>query len=133
MKTYSLFAAGALAFAATQAGAQDVPETHGPAHTEEQADTAAEETTDLSQPANPMREITDAEIESFAAAMTEMRDLDPDGAMDQAEKQAEAGAIVERHGLTPESYNMIASAAQSDPEVAQRVRAAMAPAEPTQS
>ena len=122
-------AAGALALASSPVLAQDAADPLDPAHMEDEA-TDTTEDTDLSTPADPMREFTDAEIESFAAATTELRELDPDGAMDASERQAQAGAIVEGHGLTPEAYNAIGTAAQADPEIAERVREAMAPDNP---
>lgn len=82
-------------------------------------------------------DISDTDIEAFAAALTDVQEIGQTWTqrMQEAEDQEEiatmredardemAGAI-EDHGLTVEEYNEIATAAQDDPELAQRIQQA---------
>jgi len=81
-------------------------------------------------------ELTDAQVEAFIDAATEIRAViqeyqpqmqaaetqDAQRALQQ-EAQGELVIAVEDSGLTPEEYQRIAAAAQSDAEVAQRLQA----------
>lgn len=78
------------------------------------------------QPGAQANDFSDAEIQSFAEAAVQIQELASDPAADQAAIQEQAEAIVAESGLTPESYNEIAQATQSDPEVAERVQLAVA-------
>lgn len=72
------------------------------------------------------QDFSDAEIENFAAAAVKIQELQADPAMEQQTVQEQAVAIVAESGLTPQSYNSIAQATQTDPEVAERVQLAVA-------
>ena len=85
----------------------------------------------------PAPEISDAEIEAFAAALIDVQEIGQAWTqrMQEAEDQeaiaemreearAEMTAAIEEHGLTVEEYNQIATAAQDDPELAQRIQQA---------
>lgn len=74
----------------------------------------------------PEADISDAQIESFAAAALQIQELQSEPVTDQAAMQQQAMEIVTSSGLTPESYNMIARATQTNPEVAERVQLAVA-------
>lgn len=84
----------------------------------------------------PNAELTDAKVEDFIDAATSVRAVvqEYQPRMQAAQSQQEAAAIqqeaqgqliiaVEEAGLTPREYQRIAAAAQSDPEVAQRLQA----------
>lgn len=81
-------------------------------------------------------ELTDAQVQAFIDAATSIRavieDFQP--RVQAAESQEQAAALqqeaqgrlviaVEEAGLTPPEYQAIAAAAQSDPQVAQRLQA----------
>lgn len=82
-------------------------------------------------------EISDGEVEAFAAALADVQEVgqewtqrmqEADSQEEIADMRAEArdemtGAI-EEHGLSVEDYNAIATAAQNDPELAQRIQQA---------
>jgi hypothetical protein len=82
-------------------------------------------------------ELTDAQVEQFIdaamgiqALVAEYRPQMEAAAGDQAElmalqqeAQGEIIVVVEETGLTPELYQSIGAAAQSDPEIAQRLQA----------
>lgn len=82
-------------------------------------------------------DISDADIEAFAAALTDVQEIGQAWTqrMQEAEDQEEIAAMredardemagaIEDHGLTVEEYNEIATAAQDDPELAQRIQQA---------
>lgn len=84
-------------------------------------------------------DVSDADIESFAAALTDVQEIGQEWTqrMQEAETQDEVGemreeardqmaAAIEDRGLTVEEYNAIATAAQDDPELAQRIQQAAA-------
>ncbi len=99
----TLFTGAALVFAT---GAM------APAHAQMQADTMTQADTTFS----------DAQIESFAAAAIKLQAMEGGPAANQ---QA-AAKIVMDSGLEPQTFNAIAQALQTDPEVAQRVQVAVA-------
>lgn len=133
MITATTLASGALLFAVA-ASAQDAPEALDPAHMETQ-ETATETATQVPGDTGAAQEIapeaagqdyTDAEIASFAAAAMAIRELQGDETLDDTAMRSQAEAIVAENGLDAQTYNAIGTAAQSDPEVAQRVQLALA-------
>ncbi len=82
-------------------------------------------------------EISDAEVEAFAAALADVQEVGQAWTqrMQDAESQDEIADMreeardemtraIEEHGLSVEDYNAIATAAQNDPELAQRIQQA---------
>jgi len=85
----------------------------------------------------PSVEVSDADIEAFAAALIDVQQIGQDWTqrMQEAEDQDEIAQMredareemtvaIEEHGLTVQEYNEIATAAQGDPELAQRIQQA---------
>ena len=140
MKTLKTLASGALLLAAASASAQDAPDALDPAHMDAQTPDAQEAmpaeptTTDPAEPTTGPTtadtavetNFTDAQITGFVGAAMKIREIDPEGTMDDATKQTQAESIVAEHGLDPATYNAISVAAQSDPAVAERVQLAIA-------
>lgn len=71
------------------------------------------------------KSFSDADIEGFAQAMTELQALKDEGSLDDAGIQAQAPTIVADAGIDPETFNAIGTAMRDDPEIAQRVQLAM--------
>lgn len=82
-------------------------------------------------------EVSDAEVEAFAAALVDVQEIGQGWTqrMQEAESQEDIAAMreeardemtaaIEEHGLSIEDYNGIATAAQNDPELAQRIQQA---------
>lgn len=69
---------------------------------------------------------TDAEVESFAAAVVKIQALPGD----DASKQQQAAQIVAESGIDAQTFNAIGTAMQTDAELAERVRAAAAAVQP---
>lgn len=97
---------------------------------------SADSGTDTEQEA-PSADVSDEEIESFAAAMSDVQQLGQEWTqrMEETEDQEELSEMqqqaqeemigaIEDHGMTVEEYNEIATAAQQDPELAQEIQAA---------
>lgn len=85
----------------------------------------------------PSVEVSDADIEAFAAALIDVQQIGQDWTqrMQEAEDQDEIAQMredareemtvaIEEHGLSVQEYNEIATAAQGDPELAQRIQQA---------
>ncbi len=133
MNTLKTLASGALLLAAVSVSAQDAPDEIDPAHMDtpqaEEAIPAGEAEVakaDIAADAAVETDFTDEQITAFVGAAMEIRGLDPERTLEGAQRQAQAEGIVAEHGLDPETYNAIGVAAQSDPEVAQRVQLAIA-------
>ncbi|MGJ3231490.1 MAG: DUF4168 domain-containing protein [Oceanicaulis sp.] len=120
----TLAAVSALAFAQAPASAQ----AQAPASAQAQAQMQVEPIDNA--------ELTDAQVESFIdAAMgiqglvaeyrPQMQAAESEEALMalQQDAQAEIIVVVEEAGLTPDLYQSIGAAAQSDPDVAQRLQA----------
>lgn len=76
-------------------------------------------------PAPTATAVTDAEVDSFAAAAVDIQKIDADATIAAEEKQAQIVATVGEHGLTPQRFNEISTQTQSDPALQQRVQVAM--------
>jgi len=72
---------------------------------------------------------TDEQVNSFASAMVQIQGVAQDATIDETQKQTQMVAIVQSAGLDPETFNAIGAAAQSDPELQQRVQLAFANAQ----
>ncbi len=86
----------------------------------------------------PQVEVSDEEIQAFAAAMMDVQELGQEWTQRmqetedqeelsqmQQEAQEEMIGAIEDHGMTVEEYNEIATAAQQDPELAQEIEQAV--------
>lgn len=75
---------------------------------------------------------TDAQVTAFAAASTEIDPISQRLASATPEQRTEATTqirgILERHSLTADTYNAIATQAQTDTSLQARINAARAPA-----
>ncbi|WP_198302057.1 DUF4168 domain-containing protein [Croceicoccus marinus] len=123
MKKLILIAAMTTAAAAAPAIAQDATDHAGHAMGAQAAEAPAAPAT--ATPAPAMAQITDAEVDSYAAAMVDIQKIDADAAMAAEEKQTQMVATVSEQGLTPQRFNEITTQVQSDPELQQRVQLAM--------
>jgi len=72
---------------------------------------------------------TDEQVNDFAAAMVKIMGVAEDATIPEADKQTQMVAIVQGTGLDPATFNAIGAAAQSDPELQQRVQLAFANAQ----
>jgi hypothetical protein len=81
-------------------------------------------------PAPAAGSYTDDELKKFAAAAIEINKIQSDAAVSDADKQPKMLAAVQASGLDPNRFNEIATAAQSDPGLQQKISAAAAPATP---
>lgn len=106
--------------AAAPAMAQD---TAGQAMTAAPAEAPAAPMTQAPAPAATT--VTDAEVDSFAAALVDIQKIDADEAIADEEKQAQMVATVSEHGLTPQRFNEISTQTQTSPDLQQRVQMAM--------
>ena len=69
--------------------------------------------------------VTEAEVDSFAAAIVDIQKIEGDAAIPAEEKQAQMVATVSEHGLTPQRFNEISTRTQTDTELQQRIQVAM--------
>ena len=118
MKLATTISAAAGVFFASQAAAQDVPETV-PADPPE----TVEDMSDNDPVPEVQRAFTDAEVAAYVAAAMRIRTLRDDPAMDDAARMAAAETIVGEEGLDAQTYTAIGRAAQTDPALAQRIQA----------
>ncbi len=66
---------------------------------------------------------TDAELEQYVRAALAVQQIQQDTATPDADKQAKMASAVQANGLTPEKFNQMATASQSDPALQQRLQA----------
>ncbi|WP_336959777.1 DUF4168 domain-containing protein [Sphingobium aquiterrae] len=78
-------------------------------------------------PAPAAGNYTEDELKKFAAAAIEINKIQDDAAITAADKQPKMLAAVQASGLDPNRFNEIATAAQSDPSLQQKISAAAAP------
>lgn len=77
---------------------------------------------------------TDADVDQFASAALAVQKIQQDATVPDADKQTKMSAAVTSSGLTPEKFNAIATASQSDPALMKRIQTAAAakmPASPS--
>lgn len=92
-----------------QASAQDaVPPSTAPATPEAPA---------------PAATFSDVELEQYVRAALAVQQIQQDSATPDGDKQTKMAAAVQQAGLTPEKFNEIATASQSDPALQQRLQA----------
>lgn len=66
--------------------------------------------------------VTDAELVKYVKAALAVQDIQQDSATPDGDKQARMAAAVQAAGLTPETFNRIATASQSDALLQQRIQ-----------
>lgn len=101
-----------------------------------QADSSGGDGSSMEQEA-PDIDVSDSEIEAFANAMVDVQELGQEWTEKmqetddqeelssmQEEAQEEMISAIESHDMTVEEYNEIATAAQQDPELAQKIEEA---------
>jgi len=69
---------------------------------------------------------TDADVDQFAGAALAVQKIQQDATVPDADKQTKMAAAVSSSGLTPEKFNAIATASQSDPALMKRIQIAAA-------
>lgn len=122
---------GATALGSTAALAQTTPPTTPP--TEQ---TAPPATTGTAAPAAAAASYTDSDVDQFAGAALAVQKIQQDATVPDADKQTKMSAAVTSSGLTPEKFNAIATASQSDPALMKRIQTAAAakmPASPSKA
>ena len=72
---------------------------------------------------SPTSTFTDTELEQYVKAALAVQQIQQDTTTPDADKQAKMAAAVQSAGLTPEKFNQIATASQSDPALQQRIQA----------
>ncbi len=94
---------------------------------------ALESNPELAQRHEAMQGFSDAQVASFAAASVEIdpvaRDLANASETEQAEGAEHIRQILDRHGLDGATYTAIATTAQTDPDLQQRINAERVTAE----
>ena len=106
---------GATALCGTAALAQTTPQAAPPATTPPAASTTA-----------PAASYTDADVDQFATAALAVQKIQQDAAVPDTDKQTKMSAAVTSSGLTPEKFNAMATASQSDPALMKRIQTAAA-------
>lgn len=136
MKLLQTLLAGTALVMAGGAVAQTMPQDAAPqemAPSQDAATTTTEAPADAAMPADPATEataqdasFTDAEIQGFATAALKIQemDADPATATDPAMKTEKVAEVVTQSGIDIDTFNAIAAAMQSNPEVAERVQVA---------
>lgn len=110
MKLAMISAAGLL-----MAGGSAVAQTTGPQDAPAPSQNAAPQASDFSS----------AQVDGFAKAVVEFQSIDADQSMDDQQKQNAKLAVVQQSGLDAPTFNSIAQAAQTDPELNHRVQVAI--------
>lgn len=127
---------GATALGGTAALAQMAPESQTmtpPAQTtppqtmpqQTTPPTADEPTTTAPSTAAPTS-FTDADVDKFAGAALAVQKIQQDTTVPDTDKQTKMSAAVTSSGLTPEKFNAMATASQSDPALMKRIQTAAA-------
>ena len=106
---------GATALCGTAALAQTTPQATPPAASPPAASTTA-----------PAASYTDADVDQFATAALAVQKIQQNAAVPDTDKQTKMSAAVTSSGLTPEKFNAMATASQSDPALMKRIQTAAA-------
>lgn len=125
----ALFAASALG--GTAALAQSTTPQTTPPQTTPPASTGTAPTTTPTTPT--AASYTDADVDQFAGAALAVQKIQQDATVPDADKQTKMSAAVTSSGLTPEKFNAIATASQSDPALMKRIQTAAAAKMPAPS
>lgn len=67
---------------------------------------------------------TDADVDHFATAAIAVQKIEGDASVAATEKQKQMASAVTSSGLTPDKFNAIATASQSDPALMKRIQTA---------
>ncbi|MGN6277588.1 MAG: DUF4168 domain-containing protein [Sphingomonas sp.] len=67
---------------------------------------------------------TDADVNEFATAAIAVQKIQGDASVAATDKQKQMASAVTSSGLTPEKFNAIATASQSDPALMKRIQTA---------
>lgn len=67
---------------------------------------------------------TDADVNEFATAAIAVQKIQGDASVAATDKQKQMASAVSSSGLTPEKFNAIATASQSDPALMKRIQTA---------
>ncbi|OAN58612.1 DUF4168 domain-containing protein [Sphingobium sp. TCM1] len=89
-----------------------------------QAQDAASPTVPPAMPSAPGQagSFTDVELGQYVKAARAVQGIQQDTATPDVDKQARMAAAVQDAGLTPEKFNEISAASQSDPALQQRIQ-----------
>jgi hypothetical protein len=88
--------------------------------------TADEPTTTTAPSTAAPTSFSDADVDKFAGAALAVQKIQQDTTVPDADKQTKMSAAVTSSGLTPEQFNAIATASQSDPALMKRIQTAAA-------
>ena len=69
---------------------------------------------------------TDADVDKFAGAALAVQKIQQDASVADADKQTKMASAVTASGLSPEKFNAMATASQSDPALMKRIQTAAA-------
>lgn len=83
-------------------------------------------------PAAAPANFADADLQKFARAQVKVAQIQADDSVAAGDKQGKMLEAVQGEGLTPQQFNDIAQAAQTDPALQQKIQQA-SPAAPAQS
>jgi hypothetical protein len=71
-------------------------------------------------------DVSDGDVDQFASAVLAVQKVAQDSSVAGADKQAKMADAVKQSGLSPEKFNAIARASQSDPALMKRIQTAAA-------
>jgi GH25 family lysozyme M1 (1,4-beta-N-acetylmuramidase) len=71
-------------------------------------------------------DVTDSDVNQFATAVLAVQKIESDASVADSDKQTKMAAAVKDSGMTPEKFNAIAKASQSDPALMKRIQTAAA-------
>ena len=123
---------GATALGGTAALAQMAPEAQTTAPPtqatppQQATPPSADEPTTTAPPAAAPTSFSDADVDKFAGAALAVQKIQQDATVPDTDKQAKMSAAVTSSGLTPEQFNAMATASQSDPALMKRIQTAAA-------
>ncbi|MGN6268710.1 MAG: DUF4168 domain-containing protein [Sphingomonas sp.] len=119
---------GATTLCGTAALAQMAPQTTPPATPPTASQTAPQTTPPAASQAAPgaAASYTDADVDQFAGAALAVQKIQQDTTVPDTDKQTKMSAAVTSSGLTPEKFNAMATASQSDPALMKRIQTAAA-------
>jgi len=122
---------GATALCGTAALAQMAPESQTmtpptQATPPQTTPPTTDEPTTTAPPAATPTSFSDADVDKFAGAALAVQKIQQDATVPDTDKQAKMSAAVTSSGLTPDQFNAMATASQSDPALMKRIQTAAA-------
>jgi len=87
---------------------------------------AADSSTDTTATTTAPGGYTDADVDKFAGAALAVQKIQQDASIADADKQTKMASAVTSSGLSPEKFNAMATASQSDPALMKRIQTAAA-------